>query len=407
MELAEQRRTLDILRHIQDVMGRRFNEVEKRISQKPVNEQTYKIIMILIEDLMKESNEHMDYIKTSSSIIEQDKELIIAKFAEFKSKLLQCQNEYNLHTRDIKLKQLQDKLNLKSEKCRQLEAKLSGLEKRWLEKENGQQDILLTVPLMIQARISESADKVCCFPFDKGYTCYKQLCKKIQENFGLEHFSITMKRHNLSCQYDMELTEEKYRNAIESIINGNDSDATFHVMEINIETSTEELQSSGTLSNFGVDNVEETSPEQSDGASDGFSDLGDMEFPLVSVDTEARLEGPKKENPMHPLDTIARELLPPSRREEVDFCIYHWTVWNWSQLEGEVNSEEFDAGGFEWKLEVNPKINTDDKHNMSLYLCLAETNPQLLVHAEFVLMASNPSDPNMRYSCPSNYLLRH
>ncbi|KAF7728454.1 hypothetical protein EC973_006134 [Apophysomyces ossiformis] len=394
MSSTERRRTLPVLQHIQDVLERRFKQAKEQIVDKSIKEQTYKITMTLIEDMMKESNEHMDYIKNLSAITQEDKDTILAKFKDFKSKLLGCQNDYNFKVQQAKIEQLSRSLSIKSEKCRGLEAKLSFLEEQLSEKHNNRQDIFLSVPLIIEAHVTGHPDNVCCFPFDKGYTCYEQLHKKVQGNFGLER---------------LQWTEEDYRDAVESARSEQNPETLFHVMKINIKPSRDESENLVNLSVGDVDGADEKSPSegQSDRASDGFSDLGDLQFPLVSVNPEVKLiqeKQQKQEKNKSYLDSIALKKLPGIGREVVDACTFHWTVWHWGLLKEKVHSNSFDAGGFEWNLSVNPSADGNDKHNVSIFLNLRKSEPTQCVHTEFILITSNPQDPT-KYYCSSRLVL--
>ncbi|KAF7728453.1 hypothetical protein EC973_006133 [Apophysomyces ossiformis] len=347
---------------MQDVLKRRLSQAKERIEQKTVKEQIYKITMFLIEDMLRECNEHLDYIKSASGIVQEDKETILAKFNEVKIDLMECQNNYNFKVQQAKIEHLSRSLSIKSEKCRGLEAKLSFLEEQLSEKHNNRQDIFLSVPLIIEAHVTGHPDNVCCFPFDKGYTCYEQLHKKIQEKFGLERFSIVIREESRDDRCGKQWTEEDYKNAIETVYNEQTSDASFHVISIDVIDIMEEPDYSDTLEairlSIGVDTEEAKSlAEQSKGTSHGFSDLGDLDFPLTTIDREVRLQEQKKEN----------------------------------------HSSYFTTGPPPTSISLDWEGESEGMNNLTCYLNRKDTDISRYADAEFVLIMSNPKNPTQHH----------
>ncbi|KAG0165942.1 hypothetical protein DFQ30_007763 [Apophysomyces sp. BC1015] len=299
---------------------------------------------MILESMVKEINYHISFLKTYPTDLIAEKEQKLIQFAGFKEKLLECQNEYLFELQNEKLEEMTQKLEKKVLAYKTLRIKMESTGRWGAEKQVDEQIIHLSSSLVVKARLSGSSETVRYITFDDEYTSYDQLREKLLDTFRLRPHNFTLKYAVVKGEFNQLCTSNDYTEAIRIAVESQPSDIPVNVIEVHIQTDTDnidsEIQSSSKDESIRGSILEEDHGEDGDSC----SEVSTPKFHLARIKSDAKWD--KFEDPQR--DNMALELLPQGNDEELDFGAYHWSILNWCSLEGMIKSEIFDVGGYRW-----------------------------------------------------------
>ncbi|KAG0190624.1 hypothetical protein DFQ28_001794, partial [Apophysomyces sp. BC1034] len=173
---------------------------------------------------------------------------------------------------------------------------------------------------------------------------YNQLREKIGDVFCLEPDSFTLKHAVSASEFNQLHTSDDYREAIKVASIDQLFDVSVSIIKVHIETSTENMDSEPESSSEVKSIEDNVSKEEYDEDNDSYSEVSIPDSPPVRIQPDVTWDRPEDVQ----RDSMALDLLPPSKNEELGSGAYHWTIRDWSSLDGATQSDTFDAGGYEW-----------------------------------------------------------
>ncbi|KAF7720465.1 hypothetical protein EC973_008396, partial [Apophysomyces ossiformis] len=281
--------TLEFLYHGSDVLQQRLKELRERKRESANTRCEYEKQMFLLDDMVKQTNAHIRFIRNSPSLLQEDKDGISLNMTELKFAILEYQSACNVEILNTKLEKMAQKYNTKSKICKELEAKLQCLESKIVESHQSKEKIYLTSPLVVAAKLTGAEQKTRCFVFDKGYTTYHDLYKKIQEIFSLATFTVQVKYDREANEAKTISTADDYKEVIGVMIKDGKSDEPVHIMEIYVETGEEQDASKTNSDNEGASDID----------SEEFINLREQDFALILPKADAKFNEVEKETTNH------------------------------------------------------------------------------------------------------------
>ncbi|KAG0190881.1 hypothetical protein DFQ28_001397 [Apophysomyces sp. BC1034] len=332
---------------------------------------------------MEETNGHIAYLKDLPLRESENTERAIRMFTEFKFEILQHQYRSDLLIRDEEIKVLE-------RKSKKLEEELQMMKENAAAKQNTEDDIMLTTPLVVKAHLMGSRKETCHMLFDDSYTNYHKLYEKIQTTFHLESDILELAFDNAENDNKQLPASDQYRASIEKAMAQRPADIPVSVILIYVTTKTDELENEFDTTDTDLFVDDAAAAEKSTNDSEQFSEISMPDSPLANLKRE--------DCTTNFLDSITDEVLPYNGYEELAFATYHWTVPNWDCIRWKIRSDGFDVGGRKWYIDLYPKGRKGSKH-VSIYLKIGDSDIEdWKVCAEFALVISNPDDPASYYS---------
>ncbi|KAG0172028.1 hypothetical protein DFQ30_011317 [Apophysomyces sp. BC1015] len=383
---------MNVYFRVLSAMKTRLTELKQYISSDANEEKNYACGTMILGSLMKEINYHIDYLETTQDTPVNDIKVLI-NFTKFKMELSEYQNEYAFQLQTKRLEKMTEKFDKMTQKfeektneCKELKAKIKSLENFNVESQNDRQRISLSSVLVVKAHWTGSLEEPRFISFDDGYTNYDQL----RDVFCLEPDSFTLKYVVSDGESKQMCTSDDYKEAVKATIANQLFDVPISVIKLHIETSTENTDSAPESSSEAKSTKDNVSGEEYDEHNDSCSEVSIPDSPPVRIQQDVTWDRPEDVQ----RDNMALDLLPRSKHEELDSGAYHWTIRDWSSLDGAVYSDTFDVGGYKWRIKIYPKndISTDDKF-ISIYLVLDDNIlGGTRVHTEWVFTISSPKD---------------
>ncbi|KAF7727602.1 hypothetical protein EC973_007363 [Apophysomyces ossiformis] len=331
-----------------------------------------------VDDLLKQTRTHIQFIQDESTMSKQDKDAISLDFVKLELALSQYESECKLRMVNLKLEDIAQKYNAKSQQCEELESRLQLLENKVVQGQPSVEKIDLQGSLAVVAKLAGFDKETRCFIFNH-YTAYQDLCKMVQEAFYLSSFIVQTKHDHDGNELKTISTAAEYKEAIQNLIKDGKPDGHAHLMEIYVQDN-EEKEDTKTDSDI------ET---ESDRHSEQFVKLDEQDIGSVIPKTKATFND-KKEAETHPyLDSIALKHFPPDSHKRSYYGSYHWRVREWKDIECIVRSEIFDVGGHEWRLIICGPVYPNTVKFYIQHACVSTHN----VGAKFMLLISNVTTP--------------
>ncbi|KAG0168119.1 hypothetical protein DFQ30_005180 [Apophysomyces sp. BC1015] len=395
-------------------MKTRLKEFKQHMVRNANEEENYACSSLVFGSMLKEINYHIDYLETIQ-FKPVHKERMLANFTKFKMELLEYQKQYGfqlqkktLEKMTAKFKQMREKskktahkLKKKTKKNKELEAKIKSLEEHGTENQGSEQQISLSSSLVIKLHLVGSPEMVRCISFDDGYTSYGQLHEKIRDVFHIGSNSFTLKYSDSKGEFNNIFTSEDYREAVKVAFVNQLFDVPISVIKVHVEPGIESIDSETKSSSEDESSKGSVSEQEDTEDNKSHSDTSVTDSSLVRIQSDVRWDRPEDAE----RESIVLRVLPRNDYEELDFGVYHWTIWNWSFQEEALSSKTFVVGGYKWSIKIHPKGDSKEAGNsISIYLELADNVPeQIDVYVENVFMISNPNDATNYYDKTMDY----
>ncbi|KAG0184838.1 hypothetical protein DFQ28_010357 [Apophysomyces sp. BC1034] len=330
-------------------MKTRLKEFKQHMVRNANEEENYACSSLVFGSMLKEINYHIDYLETIQ-FKPVHKERMLANFTKFKMELLEYQKQYGFQLQKKTLEKMTAKFKQMREKSKKTAHKLKKKTKKNKE---------------LEAKI-------------------KSLEEHGTENQGSEQqislsSSLVIKLHLVG-------SPEMVR-----CISFDDGYTSYGQLHEKTKSSSEDESSKGSVSE-----QEDTEDNKS------HSDTSVTDSSLVRIQSDVRWDRPEDAE----RESIVLRVLPRNDYEELDFGVYHWTIWNWSFQEEALSSKTFVVGGYKCRsIKIHPKGDSKEAGNsISIYLELADNVPeQIDVYVENVFMISNPNDATNYYDKTSKY----
>ncbi|KAG0167956.1 hypothetical protein DFQ29_000181 [Apophysomyces sp. BC1021] len=329
-------------------MKTRLKEFKQHMVRNANEEENYACSSLVFGSMLKEINYHIDYLETIQ-FKPVHKERMLANFTKFKMELLEYQKQYGFQLQKKTLEKMTAKFKQMREKSKKTAHKLKKKTKKNKE---------------LEAKI-------------------KSLEEHGTENQGSEQqislsSSLVIKLHLVG-------SPEMVR-----CISFDDGYTSYGQLHEKTKSSSEDESSKGSVSE-----QEDTEDNKS------HSDTSVTDSSLVRIQSDVRWDRPEDAE----RESIVLRVLPRNDYEELDFGVYHWTIWNWSFQEEALSSKTFVVGGYKWSIKIHPKGDSKEAGNsISIYLELADNVPeQIDVYVENVFMISNPNDATNYYDKTMDY----
>ncbi|KAF7730979.1 hypothetical protein EC973_001025 [Apophysomyces ossiformis] len=361
-----------------------------------------------VNEVIRQTNAHIEFIEENCSMAKEHKDAVSLDFVKLKLALSEYQSSYNLQMLNLSLQmansnleETRQKYDAKSQECEELISKLQSLESKIAKSQPGMEKIDLQGPLAIAAKLDRSIQETRCFVFD-NYTTYDDLCKKIQEAFSLESFTVVAnERHENG--FKVISTTDDYKQAIQNLLKDKKLDGHAHLMEIYVQDHAEKE----------VIEMDSASETESDNHSEEFVNLCKQDpLPVISG-SEAKSNAEEKTETYDYrrqtghytlekltsciVDSVGLKLLPPEDHINSWFGSYHWRIRDWQDCKRKVKSETFKAGGHEWSIVMYcPPLRGRFRDHIFLYLKHAG-NLEHIVQVQYVVMISNVTKPEIHH----------
>ncbi|KAG0170918.1 hypothetical protein DFQ28_001402 [Apophysomyces sp. BC1034] len=297
---TESKKFVKVFIHITNVLHQRFNELQKNIANSTDVQENHKSTTLIIGSMMKEVNEHLNYLKFFPFITTEDKDKATVIFTEFKLDILEYQNGYTFQTQSAKFEEMSQKYRDETRTTKELRTKMKFLEKRGLENKDNEKKIPITGSLVVKAYLTGCCEEIRCIPFDEGYTSYTQLREKIQDVFCLKSNNFELKCPDSEVDFKQISTSDEYEKIV-----GQSFDMPVTVIEvyIHMETDKDDSETEGT-------SIEDNSLEEDSGAdSESFSEISVQGSPLIRINSNAKWDKLEYKQNEHPRMCTASKIL--------------------------------------------------------------------------------------------------